>query len=113
MIEAQIKDGKCRIHIASEDALIVSKGTQFDAKFKLHNLSIKCERNTEICIAHIRLGEFPEVKLRLIAKVRQGIKPIDLPRQYSKENTQTCQLPNSQDCLTALEIWCKVQQRLF
>jgi hypothetical protein len=103
-IKALINAGRCTIHIANQDARNTSEGANFEATLKLHTVNIKCERNTEISITYTRLREFPDVSIQLRAKVRNDFKSIDLSGEPTEQNTRTCPIPDSQDCITNLEI---------
>lgn len=84
----------------------MGEDTKFVAKLRLYSLNIKCDRSSTVSMAYVRLGEFSDVKLRLVACVGEQVKyPIDLLGQVSTKNTVAYQLPNSTECLTALEIW--------
>jgi hypothetical protein len=103
-ILAQFDGDKCTIGAIIDDGSKFSNETTLKAELTLHTLNVDGKRNPDITITYQRLGEFPEVKIQLIALVGGTPKPLDLSGQVEERGSRTLEVRNTHDSIIALGI---------
>lgn len=97
---------RCSICLTMPAVSTVTDKSQFDGRLILHTVDIRGDPDPDVTITYRRLTELAGVKLGFLVRVgpQTAPKALDLPGAADAEDTQTLQIRNTKDHITALAV---------
>ena len=95
---------RCSINVEIKAATSIGEGSQLVANLPLHLLNARGKLDLDLIVTYQRLVEFPEITMSIFAEYGGAIKPLSLSEKARKRKTQTFQIRNTQDHITAIGI---------